>query len=76
MGAAALDVFELGARTFEVVVMEKRLQPPDDGLLAAAQKRGDLVGTKKTMAVNEPDDGAVALGQVKRRDGGNTPDTG
>jgi hypothetical protein len=32
-------------------------------LRAAAQKRHDLRGTKKTMPVNEPDDFAVAFRQ-------------
>ena len=56
--------------------MKEQLQPPYDLLLAAAHERYDLIGTEKTMPVNEPDDVAVALSQLDRRNRGNALEAG
>jgi hypothetical protein len=48
--------------------MKKQLQTPHDLLWAVTQKRGDLVGTEKTMPVNKPDDVVVASRQLDGRD--------
>jgi hypothetical protein len=46
---------------FQVAVMEEQLQPPHNSLLAAAHKRRNMIGAKKTMPVNEPDNLPVAF---------------
>lgn len=70
------EVFELGARSFEIAMLKKQLQPPDNGLRTAPKERGDLVGTDEPMPVNESDDGTVTLGQLDGRNGGDAAETG
>lgn len=55
-------VLDLGARTFEVSVMKQQLQSPDNLLLAATKQGDDLMGTQKTMPVDEPDEVTVTIG--------------
>jgi hypothetical protein len=52
-------------------VVKEQLQPPNNLLLAAAQKRDDLVGTQKTMPVDEPDEVSVAFRQLDGSNRGN-----
>jgi len=56
--------------------MVEQLEPPQNLLLAAAKQRDDLVGTEKTMPVNEPDDFLVAFRQFNRGSCGNTFEAG
>jgi len=52
---------DLGAGSLQVSVVVEQFQPPQNLLLAAAHERNNVLGTEKTVPVNEPDDLAVAL---------------
>lgn len=47
-------------------MVKKQVQPTHDLLFAAAKQCADLMGTEKTMPIDEPDDLAVALGKLNR----------
>ena len=57
-------------------MMKEQLQPPSNLLFAAAKQRGNLMGTQKTMPVDEPDHVAVTVGQLDGRNRGNASETG
>ena len=67
---------DLGARSFKIAVVKEQLQPPHNLLLAAAKQRDNLMGTQKTMPVNEPDEVAVARRQLDGRNRGNAFEAG
>jgi hypothetical protein len=54
-------IVELGAWPFQIPMAVEELQAPGYLLRAAAKKGDDLMRTKKTMPVDEPDDVTIAL---------------
>ncbi len=69
-------VLELGAGTFQVSVVVEQFQPPQKLLRTAGKQSEDVVGTEKTMPVDEPDDLVVTIRQLQRRNCWNTIETG
>ena len=57
-------VVNLCARAFQKTVVVKQFQSPQKMLRAAAKQGDDLMRTKKTMPVNEPDDLTVPLREL------------
>jgi hypothetical protein len=55
---------DLGAGTLKVTVVIQKLQTSDKLLRAATHEGDDLIGTEKTMPVDEPDDLMVAFRQL------------
>jgi hypothetical protein len=56
-------------------VVKEQLEPPQNLLLAAANERHNLVGTQKTVPVDEPDDLAVALSKLHGGNDGRAGET-
>jgi hypothetical protein len=56
--------------------MVEHFQPAGQLLRTAAKQRDDLVGTEKTMPVNEPDDLVVTLRELHGSDRGSAFETG
>jgi len=57
-------------------VVVEQFQPPGQLLRTAANQCNDLVGTEKTVPVNEPDDLAVALLKLHGGNFGSTVESG
>lgn len=60
-------IVELGAGPFQKAVVVKQLQAPEKLLRTRSRERDDLGRTQKTVPVDQPDDDAVALGQLNGR---------
>ena len=56
--------------------MKEQLQAAHNPLLAAADEGRNLVGTEKTMPVNEPDDPPVAFPKPQGSSNGDASETG
>jgi hypothetical protein len=57
-------------------VVVEQFQPPQNLLRAAAHERHNLMGTKKTMPVDQPDYFPVAFGELHGGNFGGTFETG
>jgi hypothetical protein len=76
LASAPVVILELGPRAFQISVVVEEFQPPRY-LLGAGPKQGvDLMGTKKTMPVNEPEDVAVAFRESHEHDCGSAFESG
>jgi hypothetical protein len=75
-GSALMVVVELCSWPFQIAMVVKQLQPPQELLGAVADKGNDLGGTEKTMAVNLPDDFVVALCELHGSNRGITFEAG
>ena len=62
----ALVAVNLTTRTFQVTVMVKPLQPPQNLLPAAGRQCRNVIGTQKTVAVEAFQNLTVAVGQPQR----------
>lgn len=74
--AALVVIVELGAWPFQIPMAVKELQAAGYLLRAAAKQGHDLMRTKKTMPVNEPEDVTVALRESHGDDCGSALESG
>jgi len=74
--SALVVKINLGSWAFEVTVVVKQLQPPQKRLGAVANECCDLGGTEKTVLVDQPDDFAIAVGQLDAGNLGGAFETG
>jgi hypothetical protein len=61
-----VEVFELGAGTFQVSAVIEEMQTAEKLLGIVTNESNNLVGTEKAVPVDKPDDLVVAIRQCNR----------
>jgi hypothetical protein len=65
-GTASVIIIDLAARSFDVAVMEKQVEPTQCLLSASTDQGENLRGTQKAVPVDLPDNVAIPVRQLNR----------